>query len=158
MYFNFCTGVFLVTFLLRSQKVKYSYSCLTLFPIKQKLNIMKHYVFLFFAIFFVSLFSQIALGAKVGITGKWGDDIIRTIFPKVPIIFVDGNVLSVYCADVLSGLTITVTDAEGNVILKECVTISSGETVNFTLDETVGAYQIYLNHEYGYLLGDFILS
>ena len=118
---------------------------------------MKHYVFLFFAIFFVSLSSQIALGAKVGITGKWGDDRIRTIFPRVPIISIDGNVLSVYCADALSDLTITVTDVEGNVILKECVTISSGEMVNFTLDEMAGTYQVHLNHEYGYLVGNFVL-
>ena len=117
---------------------------------------MKHYVFLFFAIFFVSLSSQIALGAKVGITGKWGNDIIRTISSKVPVISVDGNVLSVYSADALSDLTITVTDTEGNVILKECVTVSSGETVNFTLDEMAGTYQVYLNHEYGYLVGEFM--
>lgn len=118
---------------------------------------MKHYVSLFVAMLFISIIPQIALGDSVRVKGKWGDDEIRTIFPKAPEVSVDGSVLSVYCANALSDLTVTVTDTEGNVILKECVTVFSGETVSFTLNETACAYQILLNHEYGYLLGDFVL-
>lgn len=105
----------------------------------------------------MGVFPQTALSDNVHVKGKWGDDRIRTVFPEVPQAFIDGNVLSVYCADALSDLTITVTDTEGNIILKESVTVFSGGTVSFVLDETPGTYQILLNHEYGYLLGEFVL-
>lgn len=120
---------------------------------------MKHYLLLILVAVFWSTCPELAFGSDrtINIKGKWGDNIIRTISPQAPEVSIDGNVLSVYCADALSDLTITVTDAEGNVIQKECVTISSGETVSFTLDETVGTYQVHLSHQYGYLLGDFVL-
>lgn len=118
---------------------------------------MKNYWILIVTILMTGMFPHMVLGDNVHVKGKWGDNIIRTISPQAPEVSIDGNVLSVYCADALSDLTITVTDAEGNVIQKECVTISSGETVSFTLDETVGTYQVHLSHQYGYLLGDFVL-
>lgn len=118
---------------------------------------MKRSVFLVWSMLILCVFSLFASRETIRTKGKWGNDRIRTILPKAPEISVDGNILSVYCADPLSDLTITMIDAEGNVILKECVMISSGETVSFTLLETAGVYQIHLNHEYGYLLGDFIL-
>lgn len=118
---------------------------------------MKNYWILIVTILMTGMFPHMVLGDNVHVKGKWGDNIIRTISPQAPEVSIDGNVLSVYCADALSDLTITVTDAEGNVIQEECVTISSGETVSFTLDETVGTYQVHLNHQYGYLLGDFVL-
>lgn len=118
---------------------------------------MKNYWILIVTILMAGMLPQIALSDSVHVKGRWGDNIIRTIVPQTPEVFTNGNVLSVYCADALSDLTITVTDAEGNVIQEECVTISSGETVSFTLDETVGTYQVHLNHQYGYLLGYFVL-
>lgn len=118
---------------------------------------MKNYCILILTILVMGVFPQTALSDDVHVKGKWGDDRIRTIFSEVPEAFIDGNVLSVYCADALSDLTITVTDTEGNIILKECVTVFSGGTVSFVLDETPGTYQIHLNHEYGYLLGEFVL-
>lgn len=118
---------------------------------------MKNYWILILTILMMGMFPQIVLSDSVHVKGKWGDNIIRTIFPKAPEVFIDGSVLSVYCADTLPDLTVEVIDTEGNVILKECVTISSGETVYFTLDEIAGVYQTHLNHEYGYLKGDFVL-
>ena len=118
---------------------------------------MKNCWILFFTIFLVGVFPQAVLGGSVHVEGRWGDDRIRTIFPKVPEVSIDGSVLSIYSADSLSDLTITVVDAEGKVILEECITISSGETVNFTLGEITGMYQVRLIHKYGYLQGDFIL-
>lgn len=120
---------------------------------------MKHYLLLILVAVFWSTCPEFAFGSDrvINIKGKWGDDIIRTIFPKAPEVSIDGNELSVYCADVLSDLTITVIDAEGNIILKECVTIPSGETVRFTLDEAAGMYQICLDHAYGSLQGTVVL-
>lgn len=118
---------------------------------------MRNYWILILTILVTGMFPQIALSSSVHVKGRWGGNIIRTIIPQEPRVSLDGNVLSVYCADALSNLTITVVDVEGNVILEECITISSGETVRFTLDGTVGAYRVYLNHEYGYLQGYFIL-
>ena len=91
------------------------------------------------------------------VKGRWGENIIRTIFPKEPEVSVNGSVLSIYCPDAISDLTIEVVSADGNVILKESVTISSGETVHFMLSEITGTYQVRLNHEYGYLVGDFVI-
>ena len=122
-----------------------------------KVIAMKNYWILIVTILMMGMFPQMVLGDSVHVKGKWGDNIIRTIFPKAPEVSIDGNELSVYCADVLSHLSITVTDAEGNVILKECVTIPSGETVRFTLDEAAGTYQIYLDHACGSLQGTFVL-
>lgn len=118
---------------------------------------MKNYLFSVLIILMTGMFPQVALSDSVHVKGRWGDDIIRTIFPKTPEVSIGGNELSVYCADVLSDLTITVIDAEGNIILKECVTIPSGETVRFTLDEAAGMYQICLDHAYGSLQGTFVL-
>lgn len=118
---------------------------------------MKNYCILIGTILMMGMLPQIALGYSVHVKGKWGGNIIRTIFPKAPEVSVDGNVLSVYCTDDISDLTIEVINADGNVILEECVTISSGETVNFTLDEISGTYQVRLTHEYGCLQGNFVL-
>lgn len=118
---------------------------------------MKNYLFFVLVILMTGMFPQVALSDSVHVKGRWGDDRIRTIFPKAPEVSIDGNELSVYCVDVLSDLTITVIDAEGNIILKECVTIPSGETVRFTLDEAAGMYQICLDHAYGSLQGTFVL-
>ena len=108
-------------------------------------------------ILMTGMFPQMVLGDSVHVKGKWGDNIIRTISPQTPKVSIDGNVLSIYCADALSDLTVTVIDAEGNVILQECVTISSGETVSFALDNVAGNYQVRLSHQYGCLQGDFVL-
>lgn len=120
---------------------------------------MKHYLLLILVAVFWSTCPELAFGSDrtINIKGKWGDNIIRTISPQAPEVSIDGNVLSVYCADALSDLTITVTDGEGRIVLKECVTLSSGETVDFTLVETPGTYQVCFNHKYGYLVGDFML-
>ena len=119
---------------------------------------MKNYCVLIFTILMMGMFPQMLLGYSVHVKGKWGENIIRTISPQTPKVSVDGPVLSVYCADTISDLTIEVINAEGVMILKECVTISSRETVSFTLDEVVGSYQVCLSHEYGYLQGDFVLQ
>lgn len=118
---------------------------------------MKNYCILILTILTMGMLPQIALGYSVHVKGRWGENIIRTIFPKVPEVSIDGSVLSIYSADSLSDLTITVVDAEGKVIFEECITISSGETVRFTLSEITGTYQVRLSHKYGYLQGDFIL-
>lgn len=118
---------------------------------------MKNYWILILTILVMGVFPQIALSDSIHTKAKWGGDILRTIIPQAPEVSIDGNVLSVYCADTLSNLTITVIDAEGNVIMEECVTISSGEATCFMLDEAAGVYTVYLNHKYGYLQGDFIL-
>lgn len=129
------------------------YFCVTF----KKVITMKNYWILILAILVTGVFPQTAFSDNVHVKGKWGDDRIRTIFPKVPEVSIDGSVLSIYSADSLSDLTITVVDAEGKVILEECITISSGETVHFTLGEITGMYQVRLSHKYGYLQGDFIL-
>ena len=118
---------------------------------------MKIYWILILAILLTGVFPQTVFSDNVHVKGKWGDDRIRTIFPKVPEVSIDESVLSIYSADSLSDLTITVVDAEGKVIFEECITISSGETVRFTLSEITGTYQVRLNHEYGYLGGDFTM-
>ena len=118
---------------------------------------MKNYLFFVLVILMTGMFPQVALSDSVHVKGRWGDDRIRTIFPKVPEVSIDESVLSIYSADSLFDLTITVVDAEGKVILEECITISSGETVHFTLSEITGTYQVRLNHEYGYLVGDFAM-
>ena len=105
----------------------------------------------------MGMLPQIARGYSVHVKGRWGENIIRTIFPKEPEVSVNGSVLSIYCPDAISDLTIEVVSADGNVILKESVTISSGETVHFMLSEITGTYQVRLNHEYGYLVGDFVI-
>lgn len=118
---------------------------------------MKNYLFFVLVILMTGMFPQVALSDSVHVKGRWGDDRIRTIFPKIPEVSIDGSVLSIYSADSLSDLTITVVNAEGKVIFEECITISSGETVRFTLSEIIGTYQVRLNHEYGYLVGDFTM-
>lgn len=119
---------------------------------------MKNYVIAILAVLLTGVFPQVALGDSVHVKGKWGDDIIRTIFPKAPEVSVDNNVLSIHCIDALSDLTVTVTDAEGNVVLEECVTVASGETVDFVLNEEAGTYQVTLAHLYGNLQGEFVLN
>lgn len=118
---------------------------------------MKNYCILILTILTMGMLPQIALGGRIHVEGRWGDNIIRTIFPEEPEVSVDGSVLSVYCPDTISNLMIEVISVEGNVIIKESVTISSGETVRFTLSEITGTYQVRLNHEYGYLVGDFAM-
>ena len=88
---------------------------------------MKHYLLFILVVVFWSTCPEFVFGSDrtINIKGKWGDDRIRTIFPQVPEVSIDENVLSVYCADTLSDLTITVTDGDGIVILKECVTMST---------------------------------
>lgn len=122
-----------------------------------KVIAMKNYCILISTILMMGIFPQIALGKRIHVEGRWGDNIIRTIFPKTPEVSVNGSVLSIYCPDAISDLTIEVVSADGNVILKESITISSGETVHFTLSEITGTYQVRLNHEYGYLVGDFAM-
>ena len=118
---------------------------------------MKRFVFLILSMSILNISYLFATGETIRTKGKWGDNIIRTIFPKAPLVSVDESVLSIYCADSLSDLTVTVVDADGKVVLQECITISSGETVHFTLSEITGTYQVRLNHEYGYLVGDFVM-
>lgn len=118
---------------------------------------MKNNWILILTILVTGMFPKIALSDSVHVKGRWGGNIIRTIVPQEPRVSLDGNVLSVYCADALSNLTIVVIDAESHIIMEECVVIYSGETIHFVLDEAVGVYNVYLNHEYGYLMGDFLL-
>lgn len=122
-----------------------------------KVIAMKNYCILILTILMMGMLPQIARGYSVHVKGRWGENIIRTIFPKEPEVSVNSSVLSIYCPDAISDLTIEVVSADGNVILKESVTISSGETVHFTLSEITGTYQVRLNHEYGYLVGDFVI-
>lgn len=122
-----------------------------------KVIAMKNYCILILTILMMGMLPQIARGYSVHVKGRWGENIIRTIFPKEPEVSVNGSVLSIYCPDAISDLTIEVVSADGNVILKESVTISSRETVHFTLSEITGTYQVRLNHEYGYLVGDFAM-
>lgn len=133
--------------------IDHFYFCITF----EKAIAMKNYWILILTILMMGMFPQMVLSDSVHVKGRWGDDRIRTIFPQVPEVSIDGSVLSIYSADSLSDLTVTVVDAEGKVIFEECVTISSGKVVSFTLDGTAGVYQIRLNHEYGYLLGDFVM-
>lgn len=119
---------------------------------------MKHYQLLLVAVFIWCICPQVTFGSRVNTTGKWGDNIIRTIFPKAPEVSVEGNVLSVYCADALADLTVVVVDSEGKVVMEESVTVSSGETKDITLDATAGTYKVILKHTYGNLQGEFVLN
>lgn len=119
---------------------------------------MKNYWILILTIVAMGMFPQIALSDSVHVKGRWGDNIIRTIFPQAPEVSVDKNVLSIHCIDPLSDLAVTVTDVEGNIVLEECVTVASGETVNFVLNEEAGTYQVTLAHLYGNLQGEFVLN
>lgn len=119
---------------------------------------MKNHWILILAILAMGMFPQIALSDSVHVKGRWGDNIIRSIFPQAPEVSVDGNVLSIHCIDALSDLTVTVTDAEGNVILEECVTVAAGETIDFVLDGEAGSYRVTLTHACGNLQGEFDLN
>lgn len=119
---------------------------------------MKNYVIAILAVLLLGVFPQVALGDTVHVMGKWGDNIIRSIFPQAPEVSVDGNVLSIHCIDALSDLTVAVTDAEGNVIMEQCVTVAAGETIDFVLDGEAGSYRVTLTHACGNLQGEFDLN
>lgn len=118
---------------------------------------MKHYLLLLCTALFMSIYSQVALGGSDYVKGIWGDDRIRTIIPQAPVVSLEGNVLSVYCVDTLSDLSIKIIDSNGIVVLDKCVAISSDESENITLNEP-GTYEIILVHVYGYLSGDFTIE
>lgn len=118
---------------------------------------MKHYLLLLCTVLFMNVYSQNILGDNIHVKGTWGDNIIRTIFPQAPVVSLEGDVLSVYCAETLSDLNIKIIDSNGVVVLDKCVAISSGESENITLNAP-GTYEIILVHVYGYLSGEFTIN
>jgi hypothetical protein len=91
--------------------------------------------------------------------GKWGDNKIRSLTPACPVVSLEGSTLSIYLADILEDLSVTILDSDGNIVHQDCITTNQpGDTHVISLEDFAeGKYTIVLSHIYGYLMGVFEL-
>ena len=93
---------------------------------------------------------------QVPVEGGWGDDRIRTLVPTRPVVYINGDVLSIYLADPLADLAVVITDSDGTIVYQGSISSTQpGYTYRITLpDDTEGVYSITLSHQrYGSLTG-----
>ncbi|MDR1200131.1 MAG: DUF3244 domain-containing protein [Tannerellaceae bacterium] len=122
---------------------------------------MKHYHYHYLVVLFVFLFSVnvYAETKQVDVEGKWGDELIRTSAPELPVVSIDGNLLSIYLADALENLTIVIADSNGFIVYQDCISSNEGGyTYPIWLSKQPGSYTIEISHSYGTLNGMFTVN
>lgn len=91
--------------------------------------------------------------------GNWNNDRIRSLAPKParPIVYLNGNTLSIHLPEALSDLSIVITNDAGNIVYQECISTNQlDEKHSISLiSYPVGEYTIMLSHHYRYLVGEF---
>lgn len=103
--------------------------------------------------FFVSV--NVYAKEKIPVKGDWGNEKKRPLTSACPVVYIDGNVLSIYLEDALLDLTVIITDNNGNIVYQNCIsTTNNYETCYILLPSNVNSFQIQLiHHTYGYLIG-----
>lgn len=119
---------------------------------------MKHCLYLLLGLLVLSFCPQNIFAYRVHVKGGWGDNIIRSISPKAPEVYLEGNTLFVYSADALSNLVIKILDVDEVVVIEDHISISSGESISMTLDKRPGVYKVMLIHACGCLSGEITLE
>ncbi|GHU54487.1 hypothetical protein FACS189411_01220 [Bacteroidia bacterium] len=118
---------------------------------------MKNYLSItFLCIVGLSLSLMAYGGDDIPTTGTWGGRDIRSFAPTppptAPSASIEGDVLSLYFADAISSLTVTVTTTRGAVAYQAIISSTGGSTYNIPLDVSSGNYQLTLAHSlYGIL-------
>ena len=102
---------------------------------------------------------QLVYGDPVETRGKWGDKYYRSINPLPPSFSIQGNILSVDFMNALENLTITITDEQGTVIMEDNISGETGECITIILNnESTGRFYVKLEHQLGWLMGEFIIQ
>lgn len=98
------------------------------------------------------------LADKIPIEGTWGEPGLRSFVPIPPSAYVNGHVLSLYFADTLSDLSVSIMDENGKVVYETVVSIAErGCSIDISLSNLpVGEYDVVLTHDHGYLSGSFL--
>jgi len=95
------------------------------------------------------------------IKGGWKKIRTRSLIfiqePTPPVVYLNDRVLSIYLEEVISNLSITITDRNGNIVYHDYISINRPKhTYSIKLNDLPeGNYSITLSHEYGCLIGEF---
>lgn len=105
--------------------------------------------------YFTSLWAD-----PVDTSGRWDKTGLRSSIPAAPEANIEGNTLSIYFADVLSGVTLIIMDAGGTPIHQEVISsYNSDYTYDVPWAGVPGSYQLLMTHaSYGYLGGAFTIQ
>lgn len=92
--------------------------------------------------------------------GEWSKTGLRSSIPAPPEANIDGNTLSIYFADVLTGVTLIIMDASGTPVHQEVISsYNSDYTYDVPWTGIPGNYQLLMTHaSYGYMGGAFTIQ
>lgn len=109
-------------------------------------------ILLFLCCSFIPAFGNSRIITK----GKWGGGSVRTIIPAPPEVYINGNILSITCENILLDLHVTIKEKNGIVIYKGTICIESQNHIDeLILPNNPGSYEILLFHQHGELFGFF---
>lgn len=120
---------------------------------------MKRNSLILVAVLLGFLFSpSFLLADKIPIEGRWGEEGYRSFVPIPPSAYVNGHVLSLYFADTLSDLSVSIMDENGKVVYETVVSITErGCRIDISLSNLpAGEYDLLLVHDHRYLSGSFL--
>lgn len=120
---------------------------------------MRHFVSsLLIIILFLSSIPTV-WGTRIETSQKWGKRIQRSIVPSPPVLYIEGNILTVEFVDPLSNLTIYVINSVGQIVHEECTSSDmSGNLYDIPLSVEEGEYQLVLSQYYGEIQGCFTIK
>lgn len=91
--------------------------------------------------------------------GGWNEKDYRTAPITPPMLYIEGNVLSVQFVDALTDLSIQIQDSQGMILYEDVINGERGEVYPISLDGfTPGTYQILLTHKLGWITGEFTIQ
>lgn len=93
--------------------------------------------------------------------GEWGTPGgLRSSIPAPPEASIEGNTLSIYFADALSGVALYIMDETGNIIYQEVLSSNNSDyTYDVPWTGTSGNYRLLMTHaSYGYQGGLFTIQ
>lgn len=100
----------------------------------------------------------VAYGDNIPTNGKWGKREYRSVVFSPPILFLEGNVLSIYFENSIRDLTVRLIDSKGRTVYENVVSGGKDEILDIVLEEEgAGSYQVVLEHSVGRLVGEFKL-
>lgn len=117
---------------------------------------MRHFVFILSIITLLFISVQSAWSIKVETSTDWEKQAQRAIVPSPPVLYIEGNILTVEFIDPLSDLTIYIIDSEGQIVHEEGLSSDmSGSLYDIPLSVEAGEYQVVLSQYYGEIQGFF---
>lgn len=119
---------------------------------------MRHLAFSLSVIILFLFSIQAVWGTRIETSQKWGKYIQRSIVPSPPVLYIEGNILTVEFIDPLSLVTVSITDANRQVVHVECISNAEDNQHIIHLDIQSGAYKVVVFHpDYGEIEGFFTI-